>query len=62
MHLSGSLRDRRCQVRIKNQLNKKGKLEAEKEQNEFILVKGTKGKCGSLERMLGRVLHIKVIL
>lgn len=37
--MSGSLKDRRCQARIKNQVSKKGKLEAEKKQNEFLLVK-----------------------
>lgn len=39
MHLSGSLKDRRCQARKKKQVSKKGELEAEKKQNEFILVK-----------------------
>ena len=46
--MSGSLKDRRSQARIKNQVRKKGKLEAEKEQ-EFILVKELRGNVAALK-------------
>lgn len=50
MHLGDGLKGRRCQARIKNvQIGKTQKLEAEKEQNKFMLVKELRAKGGNVE-------------
>lgn len=56
MHLGGSLKNRRYQARIKNQVSRKGKLGVGKEQNGLILAKEVRRDV----TLLGRVLHTKV--
>lgn len=56
--MSGSLKDRRYQARIKNQVSTKGKLGVEKEQNGFLSAKEVRRDV----TLVGRVLRMNVSL
>lgn len=46
MHLSGSVKDRRCLARVKNQVSM-----TEKEQNESVLLKGLRRNVAALKAL-----------